>query len=49
MGLHAYAFLRFLTGMGGIGCVMSSFVLAIEHVGCKVISNILVLVFGDYS
>jgi hypothetical protein len=45
MGLHVYAFLRFLTVMGGIGCVMSSFVMAIEHVGCKVVSNILALVF----
>jgi len=35
MGLHAYAFLRFLTGMGGIGCFMVCFVLAVEHVGYK--------------
>ena len=32
-GLHSYAVLRFLTGMGGIGCFMSCFVLAVEHVG----------------
>ena len=36
MGLHGYAFLRFLTGMGGIGCFMVCFVLAVEHVGYKV-------------
>jgi len=35
MGLHAYAFLRFITGMGGIGCFMVCFVLAVEHVGYK--------------
>jgi len=35
MGLHGYAFLRFLTGMGGIGCFMVCFVLAVEHVGFK--------------
>merc|ERR1719431_1630426 len=35
MGLHGYAFLRFLTGMGGIGCFMVCFVLAVEHVGYK--------------
>eukprot|EP00090_Calanus_glacialis_P003552 TRINITY_DN1261_c0_g1_i5.p1 TRINITY_DN1261_c0_g1~~TRINITY_DN1261_c0_g1_i5.p1 ORF type:complete len:603 (-),score=150.76 TRINITY_DN1261_c0_g1_i5:95-1903(-) len=35
MGLHGYAFLRFLTGMGGIGCFMVCFVLAVEHVGHK--------------
>merc|ERR1719334_1604982 len=34
-GLHFYAFLRFITGMGGIGCFMVSFVLAVEHVGYK--------------
>jgi len=34
-GLHFYAFLRFITGMGGIGCFMVSFVLAVEHVGFK--------------
>ena len=27
--------LRFITGMGGIGCYMVSFVLAVEHVGFK--------------
>jgi len=35
MGLHGYAFLRFLTGMGGIGSFMVCFVLAVEHVGYK--------------
>jgi len=35
MGLHFYAFLRFITGMGGIGCFMVCFVLAVEHVGYK--------------
>jgi len=35
MGLHGYAFLRFVTGMGGIGCFMVSFVLAMELVGKK--------------
>lgn len=32
---HGFAFLRFLTGMGGIGCFMVCFVLAVEHVGYK--------------
>ena len=36
LGLHLYAFLRFITGMGGIGCFMVCFVLAVEHVGFKV-------------
>ena len=27
--------LRFITGMGGIGCFMVCFVLAVEHVGFK--------------
>ena len=36
LGLHFYAFLRFITGMGGIGCFMVCFVLAVEHVGFKV-------------
>eukprot|EP00090_Calanus_glacialis_P039501 TRINITY_DN68771_c0_g1_i1.p1 TRINITY_DN68771_c0_g1~~TRINITY_DN68771_c0_g1_i1.p1 ORF type:complete len:611 (-),score=103.55 TRINITY_DN68771_c0_g1_i1:27-1859(-) len=35
IGLHFYAFLRFITGMGGIGCFMVCFVLAVEHVGFK--------------
>lgn len=35
LGLHFYAFLRFITGMGGIGCFMVCFVLAVEHVGFK--------------
>jgi len=30
-----YAILRFITGMGGIGCFMVCFVLAVEHVGAK--------------
>ena len=34
-GLHGYGFLRFVTGMGGIGCFMVCFVLAVEHVGFK--------------
>ena len=34
-GLHGYALLRFVTGMGGIGCFMVCFVLAVEHVGYK--------------
>ena len=43
MGLHAYAFLRFITGMGGIGCFMVSFVLAIEHVGRKVNRDVVIV------
>merc|ERR1719431_1478914 len=35
MGVHGYGFLRFITGMGGIGCFMVCFVLAVEHVGFK--------------
>ena len=34
--MHIYAFLRFITGMGGIGCFMVCFVLVVEHVGYKV-------------
>ena len=34
--VHIYALLRFLTGMGGIGCFMVCFVLVVEHVGFKV-------------
>jgi len=34
--VHIYAFLRFITGMGGIGCFMVCFVLVVEHVGYKV-------------
>jgi len=34
-GIHGYGFLRFVTGMGGIGCFMVCFVLAVEHVGFK--------------
>jgi len=33
--VHIYALLRFLTGMGGIGCFMVCFVLVVEHVGFK--------------
>merc|ERR1719431_2358172 len=33
--VHIYAFLRFITGMGGIGCFMVCFVLVVEHVGYK--------------
>lgn len=33
--MHIYAFLRFITGMGGIGCFMVCFVLVVEHVGYK--------------
>ena len=35
--MHIYALLRFLTGMGGIGCFMVCFVLVVEHVGFKVL------------
>ena len=35
--VHIYAILRFMTGMGGIGCFMVCFVLVVEHVGFKVI------------
>jgi len=34
-GQEAYGFLRFITGIGGIGCFMVCFVLAVEHVGSK--------------
>ena len=34
-GHHGFGLLRFLTGMGGIGCFMVCFVLAVEHVGYK--------------
>ena len=34
-GHHGYGLLRFITGMGGIGCFMVCFVLAVEHVGFK--------------
>ena len=34
--VHLYAFLRFITGVGAIGCFMVCFVLAVEHVGFKV-------------
>jgi len=33
--VHGYGFLRFITGMGGIGCFMVCFVLAVEYVGFK--------------
>jgi len=33
--VHIYAILRFMTGMGGIGCFMVCFVLVVEHVGFK--------------
>jgi len=34
-GLHLYALLRFITGVGAIGSFMVCFVLAVEHVGFK--------------
>lgn len=34
-GSVGYGVLRFITGMGGIGCFMVCFVLAVEHVGFK--------------
>jgi len=34
-GHHGFGLLRFITGMGGIGCFMVCFVLAVEHVGFK--------------
>ena len=40
--VHIYAFLRFITGMGGIGCFMVCFVLVVEHVGYKVPSITLI-------
>jgi len=33
--LGAYGFFRFITGMGGMGCFMVTFVLAVEYVGFK--------------
>ena len=36
LGLHLYALLRFITGVGAIGSFMVCFVLAVEHVGFKV-------------
>jgi len=35
VGQHAFAFFRFLTGLGNIGMFMSAFVLSVEHVGYK--------------
>jgi len=35
MGHHGYLFLRFVTGMGGVGCFMVAFVLSVEYVGFK--------------
>jgi len=35
LGLHLYALLRFITGVGAIGSFMVCFVLAVEHVGFK--------------
>jgi len=35
LGLHLYALLRFITGIGAIGSFMVCFVLAVEHVGYK--------------
>ena len=37
LGLHLYALLRFITGIGAIGSFMVCFVLAVEHVGYKVV------------
>ena len=37
LGLHLYALLRFITGVGAIGSFMVCFVLAVEHVGYKVV------------
>ena len=34
-GHQGFGLLRLLTGMGGMGCFMVSFVLAVEHVGYK--------------
>ena len=34
-GNIGFGILRFITGMGGIGCFMICFVLAVEHVGYK--------------
>ena len=34
-GAYGFGLLRFITGMGGIGCFMVSFVLVVEHVGFK--------------
>ena len=34
-GAAGFGLLRFITGMGGIGCFMVSFVLVVEHVGFK--------------
>ena len=33
--LGGYGFFRFITGMGGMGCLMVTFVLAVEYVGFK--------------
>ena len=40
LGLHLYALLRFITGIGAIGSFMVCFVLAVEHVGYKVVQPV---------
>ena len=32
---HGFGFFRFLTGIGGIGCFMVTFVICVEYVGAK--------------
>ena len=39
-GQLGYGLMRVLTGMGGIGCFMVSFVLVVEHVGARFTSLI---------
>ena len=39
-GAYGYGVTRILTGMGGIGCFMVSFVLVVEHVGARFTSLI---------
>ena len=33
--MHGFGFFRFLTGIGGIGCFMVTFVICVEYVGSK--------------
>ena len=43
-GHQGFGLLRLLTGMGGMGCFMVSFVLAVEHVGSRFTSLVGVLI-----
>ena len=48
LGLHLYALLRFITGVGAIGSFMVCFVLAVEHVGYKVVVQPVQSFFQNY-